>query len=192
MQASGGDAAAGTPSEWGWPMKSLRAIGAWLRRRAEDIVVVLLGSMFATFLIQIVFRYVLNLPLGWTIEYVTVAWLWGILFGYAFVLRREDIIVFDLLYLAVPDRVQRGMAILANGLCILIMAWSLPKAYEYVTFMKVERTAFLLMRFDLLFAVYIPFVLSIIVRSAVDIWLAVTGREIVHDMFAHAEVETNV
>lgn len=173
-------------------MQSLPAIGAWLRRRAEDIVVLLLGSMFATFLIQIVFRYVLNLPLGWTIEYVTVAWLWGILFGYAFVLRREDIIVFDLLYNSVPDRLRRAMAIVANGLCIAIMAWSLPKAYDYVTFMKIERTAFLLMRFDILFAVYIPFVLSIIARSAIDIWLALTGRELVHDMFAHAEVETNV
>ncbi|MBX3530954.1 MAG: TRAP transporter small permease subunit [Rhizobiaceae bacterium] len=168
-------------------MKFLPVIGAWLRRRAEDVIVLLLGSMFATFLIQIVFRYVLNLPLGWTIEYVTVAWLWGILFGYAFVLRREDIIVFDLLYNAVPDGMRRAMAVAANMLCIVIMAWSLPKAYDYVTFMKVERTAFLQMRFDLLFAIYIPFVLSIIVRSALDIWRALTGRELVHDMFAQPE-----
>lgn len=172
-------------------MNNVSAAGAWLMRRAEDIVVLLLGSMFATFLIQIVFRYMLNLPLGWTIEYVTVAWLWGILFGYAFVLRREDIIVFDLVYNSVPDRVRRGMVIVANALCIAIMAWSLPQAYDYVTFMKVERTAFLLMRFDILFAVYIPFVLSVIVRSALDIWLAATGRAVVHDPFAHAEAETN-
>ena len=112
----------------GRSMLHLPAIGAWLRRRAEDVVVLLLGSMFATFLIQIVFRYLLNLPLGWTIEYVTVAWLWGILFGYAFVLRREDIIVFDLLYNSVPDGARRAMAIIANGVCIAIMAWSLPKA----------------------------------------------------------------
>lgn len=173
-------------------MRRLTPILEWLHRRAEDVVVLLLGSMFLTFLIQIVFRYVLNLPLGWTIEYVTVAWLWGILFGYAFVLRREDIIVFDLVYNSVPDKVRRAMAIIANAACIAIMAWSLPKAYDYVTFMKVERTAFLEMRFDILFAVYIPFVLSIIVRSAIDIWLAITGGQIVHDPFAHAEVETNV
>lgn len=173
-------------------MEYLRAAFAWLKRRAEDVVVVLLGTMFATFLLQVLFRYVLNFPLGWTIEYVTVAWLWGILFGYAFALRQEDIVTFDLLFQAASDRTRRGMVVVANTMCIVIMAWSLPKAIEYVHFMRVERTSVLLMRFDILFAVYIPFVVSIIVRSAYDIWRAVTGRPLIHDQFKHAETEVNV
>ena len=35
----------------------------WLGRRAENILALVLASLFVSFLIQIVFRYVLNLPL---------------------------------------------------------------------------------------------------------------------------------
>lgn len=68
-------------------MAGLLRLRDWLHRRAEQFVALLLASMFVTFLIQIVFRYFLNLLLGWTVEYVAISWLWGILFGYAFVIR---------------------------------------------------------------------------------------------------------
>ena len=38
----------------------------WLKRRANDVAVGLMGLMFISFLLQIAFRYVLNQPLGWT------------------------------------------------------------------------------------------------------------------------------
>ena len=103
-------------------MNRLKSICGWLRRRAENFVALLLGSMFVTFLIQIVFRYVLNLPLGWTVEYVAIAWLWGILFGYAFVIRNDDIIRLDLVYYAVPPPVRRAMDIVAGLACAAILA----------------------------------------------------------------------
>ena len=56
-------------------MQRLSNIRDWLGRRAEEVLALVLASLFVTFLIQIVFRYVLNLPLGWTIEYVSIAWL---------------------------------------------------------------------------------------------------------------------
>ncbi len=43
-------------------------IGRWLRRRAENVMVALLSVMFATFIIQIFARYVLNNPVGWSEE----------------------------------------------------------------------------------------------------------------------------
>ncbi len=150
-------------------------IVAWLQRRAENFVALLLLSMFATFLIQIVFRYVLNLPLGWTVEYVAIAWLWGILFGYAFVIRDVDIIRLDILYNAVPPNGRRMMDVVGGLVCAGILAWSLPKAYEFVTFMKVERTAYIQLPFDLLFSIYIPFAVAVIVRTLLNVWHAVRG-----------------
>jgi C4-dicarboxylate transporter DctQ subunit len=38
--------------------------GAWLRRRAENALALMLGAMFIAFLLQIVFRYFLNWPTG--------------------------------------------------------------------------------------------------------------------------------
>ena len=40
----------------------------WLQRRAENIVAGLLAAMFLAFIIQIVFRYVFNFPVGWAAD----------------------------------------------------------------------------------------------------------------------------
>ena len=48
---------------------------------------VLLGLMFVAFLLQIVFRYFFNLPVGWTSELTVATWLWLVLWGSAFVLN---------------------------------------------------------------------------------------------------------
>ncbi len=156
-------------------MSRLKTILAWLHRRAEQFVALLLGSMFVTFLIQIVFRYVLNLPLGWTVEYVAIAWLWGILFGYAFVIRDVDIIRLDIVYNAMPPNVRRVMDVVGGLVCAGILIWSLPKAYGYVTFMKVERTAYIRLPFDLVFSIYLPFAVAVIVRLLLGVWHALRG-----------------
>ena len=43
-----------------------RSIAGWLYRRAENVAVILLAVMFAAFIAQIVARYLLNLPTGWS------------------------------------------------------------------------------------------------------------------------------
>ncbi|HLT76919.1 MAG TPA: TRAP transporter small permease subunit, partial [Ferrovibrio sp.] len=70
----------------------------WLYRRGENVLAAMLVGMFAVFLLQIAFRYLLNLPIGWTNEVSTVLWIWLVLWGAAFVIREEEEIRFDLIY----------------------------------------------------------------------------------------------
>lgn len=156
-------------------MSRLISIHQWLARRAENILALLLLSMFSTFLLQIVFRYFLNLPVGWTVEWVTIAWVWGILFGYAFVVREGDVIRLDVLYSAVPNNVRRVFDVLTGLIVAFIFAWTLPATWDYVDFMKVERTAYLRVPFNIVFAIYIPFSISVIIRSLITVWAGVTG-----------------
>ena len=65
------------------------ALGRWLRERAENVAVALLSIMFACFIIQIFFRYVLNNPVGWTEEVIVTTWLWTVLWGAAFILGEK-------------------------------------------------------------------------------------------------------
>ena len=104
-------------------------LGRSLRRRAEDVLAVMLAVMFVAFLLQIVFRYLLNLPVGWTSEMSIIAWLWGVLWGAAFVV-------------------------------------------------KVERTAYLKIRFDYLFSIYAVFVVAVIVRYLWILSRLFRGKEI--------------
>jgi len=143
---------------------SFGAIGMWLRRRAEDISVVLLATMFIALVVQVVFRYFVNLPMGWTDEISLVVWVWLVLWGAAFVVRENEEIRFELLHASVPPVLRRGMTIVAAIALVGLFAISLPAVIDYVTFMKVQRTAYLHIRFDWLFSIYVVFAIAAIAR----------------------------
>ena len=60
------------------------------------------ASMFICFLVQILFRYVFNNPVGWTEEVSIVCWMWTVLWGAAFVLAETEEIRFDIVYATCP------------------------------------------------------------------------------------------
>ena len=156
-------------------MDRLRTSINWLGRRAENFLALVLGALFMSFLIQIVFRYLLNLPLGWTVEFVSIAWLWGILFGYAFVVRESDVIRLDIIYESLPRGARRALDVITGTICAAIFIWTLPKVWGYIEFMAIEKTSYMKIRFDYVFAIYIPFALSVIVRCGISIWRGITG-----------------
>ena len=154
----------------------LAGLGAWLHARAENILAAMLAVMFSVFILQIVFRYILNLPIGWTHEISVIMWLWMVLFGTAFVVRDSEEIRFDILYSAVSERWRRGMVAISAITLIFFFAISLPAVIDYITFMKVEKTAYLKIRFDWLYSIYAIFAVAMIVRQ---FWLgcqAIWGR----------------
>lgn len=154
----------------------LKTLGGWLYRRAEDILAGMLALMFAAFILQIVFRYILNLPIGWTNELSVVLWIWLVLFGAAFVVREREEIRFDLIYSGAGPRARRVMFVASAAALILLYGVSFPAVLDYVTFMKVESTAYLKIRFDWLYAIYIVFVLAVIARYLWLSWQAMFGK----------------
>ena len=156
--------------------KRLSSAGAWLHQRGENILAAMLAGMFAAFLLQIAFRYLLNFPIGWTNEISVVLWLWLVLFGAAFVLREEEEIRFDLLLAAVGERGRRLMLVLSAIGIVVLYGMSLPATWDYVTFMKVESTSYLKIRFDLLYSIYVIFVLAVIARYIWLSWQALRGE----------------
>ena len=153
----------------------LAALGAWLHARAENVLAAMLGVMFSVFILQIVFRYVLNLPIGWTHEISVIMWLWMVLFGTAFVVRDSEEIRFDILYASVSDRWRRALVVVTAIALIFFFSISLPAVVDYVTFMKVEKSAYLKIPFDWLFSIYIVFVVAIIVRYLWLSWQVLRG-----------------
>ena len=65
------------------------------------------------------------------------------------------------------------MFLIAAASLIVLYAISFPAVLDYVTFMKVEKTAYLKIRFDWLFSIYIVFVVAIIIRY---LWLSWQAR----------------
>lgn len=155
----------------------MRDAAAWLARRAENVAAMLLAVMFCAFVAQIVLRYVFNLPTGWTTELTVVAWLWLVLWGSAFVVRERDEIRFDLLSAAVGRRTRIAMAAAAAVAVIVLYVGSLPAAWSYVSFMRVERTSYLKIRFDWLYSIYLLFAVAIVVRYGWMLAALLRGRD---------------
>ena len=150
----------------------LAAMGTWLRARAENLLAAMLAVMFVVFIIQIVFRYLLNLPIGWTHEISVMMWLYLVLFGTAFVVRDSEEIRFDLFYAAASPRGRRAMVVLTATAVVALFSISLPAVIDYIAFMKVQRTAYLKIRFDWLYAIYGVFAVAVIVRQ---LWLGINA-----------------
>jgi C4-dicarboxylate transporter, DctQ subunit len=149
----------------------------WLFRRAENVAAILLAVMFAAFIAQIASRYLLNLPTGWSTEVTIICWLWLILWGAAFVVREREEIRFDIVYGSVRPPVRRGLAVITALALIGLYGWSLPAAWDYVTFMKVQRTAYLEIRYDWLYSVFILFAVASIARYVWILWTSLQGRD---------------
>jgi TRAP-type C4-dicarboxylate transport system permease small subunit len=147
----------------------LDRVAGWFARTAEFVAAMMLAAMFVSFLLTILFRYVLNWPAGWTSELSTVMWMWLVLFGAAFVIREREEIRFDIFYGAAPPPVRRVMLIVFALALIGLFLLSLPAVWDYVTFMRVQRTAYLRIRYDWLFSIYVVFAVAVIVRYG---WLA--------------------
>jgi TRAP-type C4-dicarboxylate transport system permease small subunit len=154
----------------------VRSVVEWIRRRAENVVSLLLGIMFAAFIIQIVFRYFFNFPVGWSSELSVITWLYMVLIGSAFWLKESEEIRFDLVSNSVGPRARRVIGILVAGATVVLFAMSLPATVKYVAFMKVESSSYLKIRLDILYSVYVVFVVAVIVRYAWSVWTALRGE----------------
>jgi TRAP-type C4-dicarboxylate transport system permease small subunit len=151
--------------------------GRMLRKLADHVAVALIATMFVSFLLQIFFRYVLNRPLGWTEEVTVLCWLWVVLWCASLVVADREEVRFDIVYGIVPPRIQRAFTFVSSVALIVLLAWSLPATWKYVVFMKREHSAYLHMRFDALYSIYLLFAVACIVKHACIAWRTLRGTE---------------
>jgi TRAP-type C4-dicarboxylate transport system permease small subunit len=170
------------------PIKSME-MPEPIRRFSEGVLVVMMGIMFAAFIAQVVFRYVLNLPLAWSDEICNFVWLWGILWGASFVMRSHEDIRFDMLYNLMPRPIKRGLTIFASSAIVVLLMLSLPKTWSYISFMKVEKSAALGIPMNWVFGLYLVFVIAMCVRHA-GIVLNSLSNKLTED--GHSLIEPNL
>jgi len=151
--------------------------GAWLRRRAENVAAALLAVMFAAFVLQVVFRYVFNFPVGWTSELTVACWLWLVLWGSAFVLREDEEIRFDLVSGAVGRRGRIGMAALCAAAIVILYGSAFKASFDYVSFMKVEKSSYLKIPMHWLYSIFLAFLAAAIARYLWRLAQLLRGRD---------------
>jgi len=93
----------------------------------------------------------------------------------------------DIVYNAVPPGMRRILDVFSGLTTAAIFIWTLPDAWDYVTFMGVERTAAFRWPFDIVFGIYIPFHIAVIVRMLLVAWGGLSNSRIQEDLEPHPE-----
>ncbi len=150
-------------------MKSLR----FLQGAANVWGATLFLGMFFTFVVQIAARFAFNRPLPWTDELAVVLYIWIVLFGAATMVRQRDHVMFDVLYAALPLRVQRLMDIAGALLVGGFAAWAMPACLDYVVFMGREQSPVLGWPLSWVFLPFLFLLSAMVLRSAWQLTTAV-------------------
>tara|TARA_R110002020_G_scaffold176756_16_gene369282 strand:+ start:643 stop:1140 length:498 start_codon:yes stop_codon:yes gene_type:complete len=147
-----------------------------LRALADAVPAVLLAAMFVCFIIQVFMRYVMDDPIGWTVEVCVIAWLWILLWGQSVSAQESDEIRFDIVYGSVRPEVRRWFRVVFSIFLVGVYAWSLPALWDFVTFMKIQKTTYLNIRFNWVYSIALIFSVVSILRYAWIFWTAAQGR----------------
>lgn len=135
-----------------------------LKRGVELICAALFAVMFIAFLIQVFSRYVLNDPVAWSMEVALLAYLWIIFIAGATIVRIEDHISFDTIYQSVKPKSKRILTLITSAVILLAFLFALPANYDFVTFMAIDTTSILAIRFDIVFSCFLIFMAAVILR----------------------------
>mgnify|MGYP001767227866 CR=1 FL=1 len=145
------------------------AILKFLHRRAADVQVALMATMFAAFIVQIASRYVFDAPVDWAYEVILITWLWAVFWGGAFLVSDRDHVKFDVIYNLGSSRTRRVHALIAALVLAGGFAASAPATWDFVSFKKIRSTDIIGLRFDLVFSVYLIFLAATVVHYVVRI-----------------------
>ena len=84
----------------------MKILSQWVVRGAEFLSALMLAAIFSTFLVQIFSRYAAKLswiipipsisdwmgqlqPVGWTVNLISLLWVWAVFFGCSFIVRKR-------------------------------------------------------------------------------------------------------
>ncbi len=137
-----------------------------LRAAADALAGALLAALFAIFVLQIFFRYLLNWPVGWTVELCLTLWLWLVLLGAAFCVPDREQVRFDLIEQRLSPGARRiaglvvAVAVLAGFVAVL------GPSFDYVSFYRIKRSATLRIPLSWVFSVFLVFAVAVVLRQA--------------------------
>jgi C4-dicarboxylate transporter DctQ subunit len=108
-------------------MKILKRIGWWIVDFVEVYLpIAVFVVMFIVFLVNVIFRYILRNPQNWTFEFSVNSFVIVGLLGACAAYRKEDHVVFDLLYTRLNPRSQSILRIISYVFVIAFFAAALP------------------------------------------------------------------
>ena len=120
-----------------------------LSRLADFVMAAFLAVIFITFLLQIFARYAPNLaflvpidglaawlsaiePIGWTVNLISLLWVWLIFVGCAFGISEKEHVVFDVFLQAMPPRLNLMLSLVVAAILVFAMVYAFLPTWDAV------------------------------------------------------------
>ena len=142
--------------------KAARGVADFVEVHLPIVVFIML---FLAFLTIVVFRYIIKNPQNWTFELSVNAFVIVGLLGACAAYRKEDHVVFDLLYTRLDAKGQNILRIISSVVVIVFFTIALPGSIRYLVRLPAVTS---IMRIPLRF-VFLPYpilLISMVLRSA--------------------------
>lgn len=129
--------------------------------------------MFLTTILQVFFRYVVGYPLTWTMEIIVIGFVWTVIFGACYTMRRKSHIKFTMLYDRLKPKPAAVIRMLGNLIIVGTFSSLVLASFNFSLFMGFQRTAVFRIPLTYVFLPFVYFLCSII---------GYTAKEIVEDI----------
>jgi TRAP-type C4-dicarboxylate transport system permease small subunit len=142
----------------------LRNLGGSIRKIVDTVSATLFIIMFSMFIVEVVFRYILNDPISWSIEFIMVCFLVLLFFTAAVGLPISRHISFNIVYAALPPLGRRIFRLIGNIVGAVILVVSIPGVFEISVFEGRESTPILHFPFSVFYFTFFLFIVSFALR----------------------------
>ena len=125
------------------------------------IPVVFFFIMFLTILLQVFFRYVVRYPLTWSMEVTVIGFVWTVIFGTCYTMRRRAHIKFTLFYDRLKPRPAAVFRLLGNLIIVVTFLSLVYASLRYSFFVSFQKTPVFRISFTVIFLPFVYFLCSI-------------------------------
>lgn len=119
----------------------------------------------STIIIQVFYRYFLNISLEWPFEVSIYAYIWTLYLGAAWGIREGHHVKFNLLFDVLPTRIQKMINIIFNSITTTVFIIIFKPVWEYLLFNYRIKTVALKIPWTYVFGVFSIFLFLTIIHN---------------------------
>ena len=131
--------------------------------------IVSFGIMFLTFISQVFFRYVIHHPLTWSMEVIVIGFVWTVVFGACYTMRRRSHVKFTMIYDKLAPRPAAITRFLGNIIITGTFISLVYASYKYAIFATYLKTAIFRIPLTVVFLPFTYFLCSIVGYTITEI-----------------------
>ena len=143
----------------------------WLRNCVEIYIPVLaFCGLFGVFIMQVFYRYILRDPKSWSMEVTSICFVWVVLLGACYAQRKRGHVTFTLIYDMLSVKWKSLSAFLGNLIIFAALAISVVPTWEYIQFMKVQKSSVLKIGLNYIYLPYMAFLGLMLLYTGIEMY----------------------